>query len=194
LLAVEDEGPGIMHDVLDRGLPHLTRAEQDAVRSRYLGQVTWSRLCRAVGIDPDSLPEEQWLTRGVIDQYAATEVTVLAPHGEWLGARDARTLGSEPMFVITAWNPGAHRPSPAENCRRNEDLYRRLIDIAHVWPARGASPDGSHVEESFALSGISLAAALELAREFGQAGIFELATDRLIVHGCDGSWERRRQL
>jgi hypothetical protein len=45
--------------VYDAGLPHLTTAERERVRDRYLGQVTWRALCDATGVSFASLPHER---------------------------------------------------------------------------------------------------------------------------------------
>ena len=45
--------------VYDKGLPHLTPAERERIRDRYLGQVTWRALCEATGVPFASLPHER---------------------------------------------------------------------------------------------------------------------------------------
>lgn len=81
-------------------------------------------------------------------------------------------LAGQAFALITAYNPGACRPSPAENERRNAALERRVAEAGHkVLPGRGRDVSGDHVEPSFAAFGVTLGAALAVAREFGQAAI-----------------------
>ena len=91
-------------------------------------------------------------------------------------------LAGRPFALLTAHNPGSLRPGDEANLRANEQLERRLasLGLEHV-TARGVSPDGSHIEPSFAVFGIEREMALELAAEFGQAAIvwFDGATAEL---------------
>ncbi|MCC6958490.1 MAG: DUF3293 domain-containing protein [Dehalococcoidia bacterium] len=78
----------------------------------------------------------------------------------------------EPFALITAWNPGHARPGDVENAAANARLRYRLTALSlRFVAADGRSPDGAHVEPSFAVFGISREAGLALAREFGQAAI-----------------------
>jgi len=73
-------------------------------------------------------------------------------------------LAGQAFALITAYNPGACRPSPAENERRNAALERRLAEAGHkVLPGRGRDVSGDHVEPSFAAFGVTLGAALAVA-------------------------------
>jgi hypothetical protein len=58
LLAVERE---IREPLTERGLrasaPHLETAAIERLRSAYLGQLTWSHLCDALGLRPEVLPD-----------------------------------------------------------------------------------------------------------------------------------------
>ena len=79
-----------------------------------------------------------------------------------------------PAFaIVTAWHPGRSRPSQAENEAANARLEARLDTEGYCYvSARGFDDGRTHEEPSFAVMGVELKDALELAREFGQAAIF----------------------
>jgi hypothetical protein len=90
----------------------------------------------------------------------------------------------EPVYVITAWNPGMTLDEE-ENRRRNDELRAVLDDLGHdVIDAVGRSRDGRWAEPSFAIIGLDRDAALDLGRRFGQVAIFELTTKSLEVLDC----------
>jgi hypothetical protein len=129
----------------------------------------------------------------LVEAYAATVVSIALPGHGWVDAAKAvRTIG-RPMHVVTAWNPGESRPGIGVNRGRNRDLRNRLaVPGTEIHCALGASPSGDHYEESYAITGMSRADALAVGREFGQAAIFEVTADNLVVVSSDGAWERRR--
>lgn len=92
-----------------------------------------------------------------------------------------------PAFaIVTAWNPGESRPSPAENEASNARLAARLDDDGYCYvSARGFDDGRSHEEPSFAVLGIEEDEALALAREFRQAAIFwwDGAVGRVVFTG-----------
>ncbi len=100
-----------------------------------------------------------------------------------VGAHGPRT---DPFVLITAYDPAGAQTSAAENQAANERLARTLHSRGwHVLEALGRSPDGSHVEPSFAVFGIPLAEALEVAREFDQAAVFVWDGARARIAWCD---------
>lgn len=126
--------------------------------------------------------------------YLRTEVSIVLPEARWVNAGEAIRLLGVRVHVLTAWNPGEERPGAPMNRERNRRLRERLddVDADRVFPAIGASPDGHHFEESFAVTGLDRPTALALGREFGQVAIFELTQTDQIVVGCDGDWELSR--
>jgi putative intracellular protease/amidase len=58
LLAVEEPVEEPSDDQLRVAAPHLGCRAAEVLRRRYLGQVSWSRLCQAAGVDYDSLPDQ----------------------------------------------------------------------------------------------------------------------------------------
>jgi hypothetical protein len=105
--------------------------------------------------------------------YLAAEYEVTLPGGPVVFRIGEAVPGAPgPFAVITAWNPGRERPSREVNQARGAELERELTRRGLAWlPAEGRAPDGSHHEPSVAVFGIELEAALELARQFGQAAI-----------------------
>lgn len=125
--------------------------------------------------------------------YVSTVVTVCGPDGVWIPV--AQLALDRVVHVLTAWNPGEHRPGREENEAANLRLAQRLRATGMpVRDALGSSPDGSHQEEGFAVIGLKRADARALGRDFGQAAIFEIRDCRQIVVGCDGDWDLERPL
>jgi Protein of unknown function (DUF3293) len=80
---------------------------------------------------------------------------------------------SRPFVIITGYNPGIERPPPADNEAANARLEARLRSAGfRLVNACARSPDGSHVEPSFAVFDITIEASLAVARDFGQAAFF----------------------
>ncbi len=81
-------------------------------------------------------------------------------------------LEAPPFALITAYNPGVARPSQAENEAANQRLQVAIGAAGWQWLCgRGMKADGSHVEPSFAVFGITLEDAKAVAAGFGQAAI-----------------------
>lgn len=106
--------------------------------------------------------------------YRDARYEVDLPSGAcWFHIGDGLPQLKEVTFaLITAYNPGSHRPSHQENEVANSQLRRRLDERGWTYAiGRGMSADRAHVEPSFAVFGISRAEATSLARHFGQAAI-----------------------
>lgn len=88
---------------------------------------------------------------------------------------------AEPLFGVTAWNPGEERPVE-ENQAANVRLAARLdeLGIERV-DAVGSSPDEAWSEPGFVLIGTDEATALAVAREFGQLAIHAMCGGKLMV-------------
>jgi hypothetical protein len=130
------------------------------------------------------------------DDYRAAVVEVETPTGvivvgprHILGTRGAEfpALGVEKIHVITADNPNGEILSVDANIAGREALQaevgRRGLTF---WPARGGDIAWEHVEESFAVLGLSDEEALVLGRRFGQDAIFAWSSDRWLLASCDG--------
>ncbi len=97
-----------------------------------------------------------------------------------------------PVHVLTAHNPGAARPGPAENRRRQAALEADLVGRGlTVTRAVASAADGTHAEESTAVLGWDDDEALALARRYGQDAVFRWSPRAWAVVPCDGGPPRR---
>ena len=80
----------------------------------------------------------------------------------------------EPMWIVTACNPGGTRRAEADNDDASIAMARFIMrSRIRSRPAVGRNPEGTWREPSFALLGCGRDVALELAERFGQDAIFE---------------------
>jgi len=121
----------------------------------------------------------QELDPELVNAYEATLFTVQLPSGSVLFGvgqaplGDIRSLGTRPLTVITAYNPGSERPDEAQNRAANERLRQTLIARGTQYhDAVGQSADRSHSEPSFAVPDLTEQQAHELGLEFDQACVF----------------------
>ncbi len=127
------------------------------------------------------------------DAYAASTLT--AGDGTVLAGPDASpTLPWDPpVYVITAWNPGSdtlpEQLNQAANARLESVLTMHQLSFSTV---EGRSPDGTWTEEGFLVAGLGRARATELGEQFGQAAVFELTADELLVVRCPDETVTRR--
>lgn len=93
-----------------------------------------------------------------------------------------------PVTVLTAHNPGGVIADPAVNARAQALLEGELASRGRAWwPAAGADPSWSHVEDGVAIPGIGEAEAMELGAAFGQGAIFVLTpTSRRLIDCVTG--------
>ena len=127
------------------------------------------------------------------ETYLATIVRVEL-EGRWISARDAAAaLGT--FHVITAWNPGAVRPSRIENNDANMRLHDMLVAQGCA-PMRavGSDPNSSHAEESWAVTELDDVKARAIGALFGQWAVFRITRAEQAVLGCFGDWMRSRPL
>ena len=122
--------------------------------------------------------------------YEQTVYTAELPVGRVEFRIHARPTGPVPngsLAIVTAWNPGAKRPSATENRKANDRLHAVLCAGSWLfYPASGRSADGTHVEPSFAVLGIDARSALALARQFDQAAILYWDGAAVRLLWCDG--------
>lgn len=134
------------------------------------------------------------------DEYASTVVTIaLADAVVTVTPTDGRPAGRlpadlpGPVHVVTAWNPGSRRLSRAANDARHDRLVAELSTDEVAWVhARGCSPDGTWCEDGVALTGWTRQAACALARRHGQAAIFEVQDEQVVVVAAEGPRTSRR--
>ena len=118
---------------------------------------------------------------GAWDAYVTTEVRIEVPGGavRVFAAPPFQASGSypdpagRPIAVITAHNPYGRVVSPEENEKAQADLEAGLTSQGREWwPAAGADPTWTHVEQSVAIPGMDEAEARELGARLHQEAIF----------------------
>ncbi|MFN2323041.1 MAG: DUF3293 domain-containing protein [Trueperaceae bacterium] len=126
--------------------------------------------------------------------YLGALVTVRMK-GAWVDAGAYAASVGAPVHVLTAWNPGAARPSEAANRAANERLRARLVELGlDPVQAIGADPDSPHAEESWAVVGLSDEAARRVGAAFEQVAVFRVTASELVVLACSEDWVVRRAL
>jgi len=127
------------------------------------------------------------------DAYAATILTT-ADGTAVAGPKAEPDLHWDPpVHVVTAWNPGSDTLPIEVNRAANAGL--RSVLVIHELPAtpvQGRSPDGRWAEESYLVEGLGREGAVSLGDRFGQAAVFEITGDEVLVVRCpDGAVMRR---
>ncbi|MDF1523212.1 MAG: DUF3293 domain-containing protein [Trueperaceae bacterium] len=113
----------------------------------------------------------------------------------WVDAGAYAASVGAPVHVLTAWNPDAARPSETVNRAANERLRADLVNRGlEPMPALGADPDSPHVEESWAVVGLSDDEARVVGAAFDQVAVFRVTASELAVLACREDWAVRRAL
>jgi len=96
--------------------------------------------------------------------------------------------GEDPVYIITAANPG-RLLSDVENAKRYDLLRAAVLEAkpTEIWDAAGGDETWTHVEASLAVTGISLETALQIGRRFEQEAIFVWSRAVWRIAACDGS-------
>jgi Protein of unknown function (DUF3293) len=119
-----------------------------------------------------------------IERDGAPLVVRAAPHWE-VGAWPWPS--SDPVYVLTAWDPGTARPGEAANRREQARLEEALRSIARAtWPARGVDPVTKGRDEGVAVVGPSEQAVRGLGARFGQDAIFCWTPSAWAIVACAG--------
>jgi len=124
--------------------------------------------------------------------YLKALVTV--QHGDaWVDVGAYAASAGAPVHVLTAWNPGAARPSEAVNRAANERLRAHLVGLGlEPVPALGADPDSPHAEESWAVVGLTDDQARAAGAAFDQVAVFRVS--ELAVLACREDWVAKQAL
>jgi hypothetical protein len=118
----------------------------------------------------------------LLSAYQASVVEVVLPtHVFQAGPSQAEYSSPYPeklrpfCWVITAHNPGSVVCSTIDNTAKN---IRLLADLSRTgcvhFEAFGRSADGTWKEPSFAVVGVGEGLILDLAKKYGQLGLFKL--------------------
>ena len=133
------------------------------------------------------------------DGYARTVVEIRRPEEGDLVVRPAPrgVTGMwpwptpEPVYVLTAWDPGDERPGPEVNRRRQAALESELRPlVAAMWSAVGTDPVTGRREEGVAVRGPGEAEVLAVAARYGQDAVFVWTPGVWATVSCR---DRRRQ-
>lgn len=126
--------------------------------------------------------------------YLAAEVRI-ADGAVLVDAAESPLLRNGAVHVVTAWNPGALRPTEEQNRTANRELRARIVQMGfEPHPAVGCDPASPHHEEGWAVVGMSDREVCALGAEFGQDAVFRIEPGTLRVLACDGSWSDSRPL
>ncbi|MDX2006821.1 MAG: DUF3293 domain-containing protein [Meiothermus sp.] len=88
--------------------------------------------------------------------------------------------------IITAHNPQSEPLPEKENRQRNKALEQDLMsDSLEYTFSIGESPDGTWVEEGFAVFDLELEKALKLGRKYGQHAILWGEGEKVYLAWCD---------
>jgi hypothetical protein len=94
-------------------------------------------------------------------------------------------MPSDPLFVLTAWNPGGVDRERAANDDAERILEQELASGGMLhWAALGRSPDDSWSEPGAAVAGLDRASACALGERYGQLAVYELTGDVVRVVRC----------
>jgi hypothetical protein len=120
------------------------------------------------------------------DTYAGAHISCEVDRGPCrLRGPDVDVLPSDPLFVLTAWNPGGVDRDRAANDEAEHVLEAELTGAGHTWwPADGRSPDDSWSEPGVAVAGLDRDAACALGERYGQLAVYELTGDVVRVVRC----------
>jgi hypothetical protein len=126
------------------------------------------------------------------DQFAHAVIRIQLGD-EWLEISPGESGVSNPrsldglIHVVSGCNPG-YRETEQVNSRLHQELELRLRELgSDPRPAVGMSPDGSWLEPSWAVVGLSRETVCALGREFGQVAVFEIDSQRIQVVQCADS-------
>lgn len=79
----------------------------------------------------------------------------------------------EPVYLLTAWDPGEERPGVEVNRRRQAALVAELRPmVGAMWEARGTDPVTGRRDEGVAVCGVEEDEVLALAARYGQDAVF----------------------
>ena len=132
----------------------------------------------------------------LISLYLAAEVSVRSdgrPQPVVPVPREA-IQNHETFHVITAWNPGEKRLTLEENRAADERLRKVLTAKCEPVRAIGRDRQSDHLEEGWAVRGLSNRQARSIGREFGQHAVFLFTPYSQKVLGCFENWQIGRPL
>lgn len=135
----------------------------------------------------ERVPAEPLDAEALSEAFNSTVVHISHPAGELVIPSSSRQRPQwpwkEPVWVVTAHNPGGLLCSIAWNKTANRSLRSALGSLRiECVPATGRAPDGSWEEAGYALIGITKKQAMDVARQYGQLAIFRVHNWRRTVN------------
>ncbi len=127
--------------------------------------------------------------------YARTVVEIVRPEAVNLVVQPAPAgqvgawpwPSAQPVYILTAWDPGTARPGAALNRRRQAALEAELAPVAvRTWVAVGVDAASGRGEEGVAVCGLAESDALALGARYGQDAIFAWTPVAWAVVACTG--------
>jgi hypothetical protein len=119
------------------------------------------------------------VTEPAWDLYLRTIVDIEISPGESLRIHPADAVGTwpdalpSPLYILTAWNPGADPLPIVVNRERQRSLEGELaVSGVEMWRAIGRDPDSDYFEEGAAIHGIAEDRVIAAARRYDQDAIF----------------------
>jgi Protein of unknown function (DUF3293) len=95
---------------------------------------------------------------------------------------------TDPVHVLTAWDPGIERPGPELNRRRQAALEADLSALAvPLLAASGVDPATGRREEGVAVLGAAESAILALGARYGQDAVFAWTPAEWAIVACQGT-------
>jgi len=182
----------------DRALQRINRMRNDLAHARTAlnsGKDLAEVLQRIKALEALATRVQQLLVdrEAVWSAYANTMILSADQSEVIFAGSGANSLPiNTPAHVISAQNPYEQFLGPDENTRRTEILGEFLnvnpsvTALARVL-GRSADPDATWAEESWAVSGLKRAEALEIGSIFQQRAIFELTDNEIITIAIDGT-------
>jgi hypothetical protein len=134
-------------------------------------------------------PAEPWAL------YLRTVVEILRPGGGTLRISSAANAGQagwpwpdgQPVYVLTAWDPGPERPARDVNRVRQAALEADLGMLSvPLLAAVGVDPVTGRKEEGVAVRGLPEADVLALGERYGQDAVFAWTPAEWAIVACRG--------
>jgi len=132
-------------------------------------------------------PDDPWAS------YERTEVEIVRPSEGTLTVRPAPEGECglwpwptvQPVYVLTAWDPGPERPGEAANRERQAALEADLRLVAGaLWVAVGVDRATGHREEGVAVRGIPETEVMALGSRYRQDAVFAWTPVEWAIVSC----------
>jgi hypothetical protein len=131
------------------------------------------------------------VTEPAWELYLRTIVDIELSPAESLRIHPADAVGAwpdalpSPLYILTAWNPGAESLPIGVNRERQRSLEAELADPGvEMWRATGRDSDSGYFEEGVAVHGIAEDGVIAAACRYDQDAIFSWTTTAWATVSC----------